>query len=155
MRRAALIAAAAALLAPASASALGISVGATATLGGLQPGQTSVAPSSPLTVSGVLTPWSLSVTAEASPTPGHLRSTGLGCAGSPASLVQPLHLDTTRGLPTTTVDRPAYDFGSGTTQIAHGTAADILQLVYSQQVLTSEPIVSGCAYDITLTYTVS
>src|SRR3954452_17720798 len=109
MRRVALLADVAALLAPASASALGISISGTGTLAGLQPGQTSTSPAIPLTVSGVLTPWSLSVTAEASATPGHLRSPGAGCANSPASLVQPLHVDTTRGLPTTTVDRAALD----------------------------------------------
>ena len=155
MRRAALIAAAALAAVPASASALGISVTGTGTLSGLQPGQTSTSPATALAVTGVLAPWSLSVTAEASPTPGHLRSSGPGCANSPAALAQPLHMDTVRGLPTTTVDRPALDLGSGATQLAHGTAADVLSVVYSQQVLTSEPLVSGCAYSITLTYTVS
>ena len=150
-----LLAVCAALVAPASASALGISINGSVALTALQPGQTSSSAGSPVTVTGVVTPWSLSVTAESSPTPGHLRSAGAGCANSPAALVQPLHVDTTRGLVTTTVDKPSLDLGSGTTQLAHGTAADVLNLVYSQQVLPSEPLVSGCAYQITLTYTVS
>ena len=153
MRRTALLAAVAALLAPASASALGISVGGSGALSALQPGQTATSGTVPITVTGVLAPWAVSVSAESSPTPGHLRSSGAGCANSPTSLLSPLHLTTTRTLGTTTIDQPSLDMGSATTQLAHGTVADVVNVVYSQPVSTSEAIVTGCAYQITLTYT--
>lgn len=142
-------------LAPASASALGISVSSTAALGSLLPGQTASSGTVTVAVTGVLAPWALSVTPAATATPGHLRPTGGTCTGSTNALNHPLNMATTRGLPTTTVDRASYDLASGSVQIAHGTAADTLSVVYSQPVDVNEAIATGCSYGLTITYTVS
>lgn len=137
------------------ASALGISIPETGTLSALSPGQTSTATGISLGVSGVLLPWSLYVAPEPSPTPGRLRASSSGCAGSPPALATPLHLDTVAGVGTTTVDQPSYDIVAGAAQVAHGTASDVLTLAYSQPVGAAEALVAGCRYSITLTFTVS
>lgn len=137
------------------ASALGISVPSTATLSALAPGQTSTAADVSIVVSGVLLPWSLTVAPEATATPGRLRAATSGCSGSPAALESPLRLDTSAGLASTEVLQPSYDLEAGTKQIARGTAADVLTIDYSQPVSSSEPLVAGCSYSITLIFTAS
>lgn len=137
------------------AAALGISVPGTATLSALSPGQTSTAPNVDILVTGVLFPWSLTVAPEITATPGRLRASDVGCSGSPAALASPLRMDTSAGLGSTEVLQPSYDLAAGTKQIARGIAADVLTVDYSQSVASSEPLVAGCSYSITLIFTAS
>ena len=154
-RLATLVAVAAVAAAPAPAHALGIAVTSTAALGTLLPGSTAMSGPVTVAVSGVLAPWSMSVAPSATATPGHLRQVAGTCTGSTTSLNAALHMDTTRGLVSTTVDRASYDLAAGSTQIAHGTLADTLTVTFSQVVGSSEAISTGCSYGLTVTYTVS
>jgi hypothetical protein len=138
------------------AVAIGMSLPGTATLSGLVPGQTASVSGISLAVTGVVVPWTLSVTPAATVTPGRLRATSGTCGGSIAALTSPLHVNTTAALPvTTTVDRSSYNIVSGAAQLAHGTVADVLTLGYTQAVSTSEAMTTGCVYSATLTYTLT
>lgn len=142
-------------LAPAPASALGISLPGSATLSGLVPGQTATATGLGVTVSGVVLPWSLSVQAESSATPGHMRAAATGCSSSETYLQSPLHATASAVLGTTTIRAPSFDLGSSSVLVAQGTVADVVTMGYSQPVATTEALQTGCSYSITLTFTVS
>jgi hypothetical protein len=125
------------LLAAASpAQALGISVvlaPTTAVLSNLGPGKTATTTGSvQATVTGTF--WTLTVSPASTATPGRLRATSGSCTGSETALVHPLHMDTTPGVGGSIVDNASYDASSATTQIAHGSIADVLTMNFSQLV---------------------
>ncbi|MDX6665087.1 MAG: hypothetical protein QOG68_1293 [Solirubrobacteraceae bacterium] len=140
------------LICAAPAAGLGINLSA-ASVGTLAPGTTATGASAPIVVTGLLTDaWALRVSASGS---GHMARSGI-CNQGVGSLAAPLHMDTTRVLVTTTVDRPSYDLGSiANPVIAHGSTPDTVNVVYSQAVGSSELLVAGCVYSVTLTFTVA
>jgi hypothetical protein len=134
------------------ASALGISLSA-ASVGTLSPGTTATSAVSPIIVTGLVTDsWALRVSASNT---GHM-TRSVGCTQGVTSLASPLHMATTRTLVTTTIDLASYDLGSQSNPvIAHGSTPDTVNVTYSQPVASSETLVTGCAYTVTLTYTVA
>lgn len=137
------------------AAALGISLPGSAALSSLAPGQTATSAGLSVSVTGVLLPWSLTVAPQATATPGRLRAGTTGCTGSPDALQNPLVMKTSSTLGTTVIDKPTYAIQSGTTQVAHGVAVDVLTVSYEQPIGADEALVAGCQYSITLTFTVS
>jgi hypothetical protein len=139
----------------APAHALGISVPSSASLGALSPGTTASSPAVSVTLSGIVLPWTLTVAPDTSDTPGRMRQSGGTCTGSATALGSPLRVATASTLHTATIDRPTYDLAAGGAQIAHGTATDVLSLIYSQLVTTGERVTTGCTYSVSLTFTLT
>jgi hypothetical protein len=135
---------------------LGISVPAT-TLSALKPGSTATSGSAQIIVSGLpLEAWSLRVDDPAGlATDGHLLRSNV-CSLGVTSLASRLHLAFSGGLASTTIDRPQYDLDSASAPVvAHGTTPDAFNVSFSQAVGAGEALASGCAYSLTIRYTVS
>ncbi len=144
-------------LGPASPAeaALGISV-PPASLVGLQPGGTATtAPGALVVTTGILEPWALKVKMTAGARMQRVSALA-PCSNGAAALVQPLQASYAALLPTTTIDRPTVSLGGPgpDVTVAHGAVAGTVNVSYSQPVGGAEPLVAGCAYAMTVTYTV-
>jgi hypothetical protein len=135
---------------PASALGLGVSTPSVtlANFGpGLQASGTGV-----LSVSGVLTPWTLKV-ADGSGHAGHLAPAAVGCVGSGPQTANALSVSASGLLPTTN-GAGAVLIGSGSATVANGSATDTVNVTYALDVGRTEVMRAGCVYSTTVTYTV-
>jgi hypothetical protein len=131
-----------------STLSLGVSTPAV-TLSNFGPGQTASGSGNVVVTS--TNPWSL--TASDSTNGGHMAAVALGCTGSEATTSHALSVATTGLLGGTTSDGPVSL--SGTDQeVAHGSFADTLTNAYSLLIDPTEVMLTGCAYNTTITYTV-
>jgi hypothetical protein len=142
-----------------SAHALGVAVPSSTSVGTLRLGQTATSPPAVISVTaGALETWSLRVddASAGSPTPGRMRSGGgPACSGATDALASRVHLSSSAGLPTTTVDRPELDLASvANAQIAHGSVGDVLNVVFSQPVGSAEQLRVGCTYSVSIQWTI-
>jgi hypothetical protein len=136
---------------PSPASALGLGVSTpSVTLANFAPGQ-QASGTGALTVSGVLTPWTLKV-ADGSGHAGHLAPAVVGCAGSELQTVNALSVTASGLLPTT--NGAGAVIGAGSATVANGVATDTVNLAYRLDVGGTEVMRAGCVYSTTVTYTV-
>lgn len=126
------------------------------TLVAFKPGSTSVSTApSPIAIgAGILDHWVLNVQTATGARITRSTSAGL-CPSGVSTLSSALHASYSALLPATTIVRSQYDIGSlSSAMIATGTTSDTVNVSYSQAVGASELMVAGCAYGMTLTYTV-
>jgi hypothetical protein len=132
-----------------STLSLGVSTPAVA-LGGFAPGSTATGVGALVVTS--TNPWALNA-ADATGNAGHLKAAALGCAGSEASTVNPLVVDTSGGSGSTTSAGPISLSGTSVT-VANGLFADVVTTSYSLLLGDAETLLMGCVYSTTVTYTV-
>ena len=140
----------------APAAALGISVPA-ASVGSLRPGQTATSLPVAIVVTGLpLEAWTLRVEDPAGqPTDGRMLRSET-CSLGVSSLADPLHLSFSGGLPSTDIVRPEYDLDSlSNPVVAQGSTPDTFNVQFSQEVGATEVLASGCAYSLSVRYTVA
>jgi hypothetical protein len=137
---------------PSPASALGLGVSTpSVTLANFGPGL-HASGTGALTVSGVLTPWTLKV-ADGSGHAGRLAPAAAGCVGSEPQTANALSVAASGLLPTTN-GTGAVVIGAASTTVANGAAADTVNLSYALDVGRTEVMRAGCVYSTTVTYTV-
>lgn len=142
-----------------ASAAVGITLSTSPVMANLIPGQTSSTSALNLGVSLDLPSiaWDLYVApSDVTATPGRMRAaTSPECVGSTVALSQPLHIKTSKLLPTTTVYVADYALAAGTSpRLAHGVAADTLSVTYEQTVGSSEQLRKGCVYSVGVTWSV-
>jgi hypothetical protein len=136
---------------PASALGLSLTAGAGATLAPFKPGATATG-SGTLTITTLLSPWTLTVQ-DATGT-GRMVKAATGCAGSDAQLANALTVAVTGPGGVTSTGRQT--IGSTAVQVAGG--GGLLNLAslttsYSQVIPAAQVLRTGCAYSLTVTYT--
>lgn len=139
------------------AQALGLSVGTPpGSLSPFRPGATATATGT-LVISSPLAAWTLQISdgTAGTPVPGHLQRSAL-CSQGVSSLAQPLSITSAALLGTSTSTGPQ-SLGSAPVTVSSGpaTVATTVTTNYSQVIGGSEALVQGCAYTVTVTYTLS
>lgn len=148
-----LAAAIAALWSTSASALLSLAVGAGATLTPLQPGQTATGTGA-ITATTIL-PWTLTVS-DGGVGAGHMVKSAVGCAGSAAQLTSPLAVTVSSSASGFT-SSGSRSISASPTQVASGTSALLLASVfttsYSQVIPSAQVLLTGCAYTMTVTYT--
>lgn len=142
----------------AEAPSLSLALSTAPSLGILTPGSTASSAPAALRVTAVGTAWSLRVAADGSAgSPGRLRASRTPeCRRGTEVLDRPLRLSVTAASASTVVDRPEYDLGAlPNPRLAHGSASDVVWVVYRQRVGRDEQFAAGCAYSVSMTWTLS
>jgi len=140
----------------AAPAAHALSLGLTTAAGALSPFKTGSTATSTAALTVVsVTPWTLQVADTTSTSnAGHLARQS-GCSSGVATLSNPLQLTATPGAGTGTSAGQKSLSGSPQTVATGPLGTSLVSVAYSQTIPSSELVVAGCTYSITVTYTAS